>query len=170
MIIAQHHWPTRGNENIVKLMKGQRDMYRYINDQTLRMANKGLTRDKIAAEFKLPESLENSGRAAVTTAPLATTSKPPTCFISAGSTATRQPSTSCRLNRLRRSSCSTWAALMPSCRKPKRIISRVITVGLLRWSAKWSLPILTTGLRNLEADALEQLGYRAEAGTGVTST
>lgn len=58
VIIAQHHWPTRGNENIVKLMKGQRDMYRYINDQTLRMANKGLTRDEIAAEFKLPESLE----------------------------------------------------------------------------------------------------------------
>ena len=58
VIIAQHHWPTWGNENIVKLMKGQRDMYRYINDQTLRMANKGLTRDEIAAEFKLPESLE----------------------------------------------------------------------------------------------------------------
>ncbi|MDA4739790.1 alkyl/aryl-sulfatase, partial [Enterobacter hormaechei] len=58
VIIAQHHWPTWGNENIVKLMKGQRDMYRYINDQTLRMANKGLTRDEIAAEFTLPESLE----------------------------------------------------------------------------------------------------------------
>ncbi|VFS55134.1 Uncharacterised protein [Kluyvera cryocrescens] len=28
-------------------------MYRYINDQTLRMANEGLTRDEIAANFKL---------------------------------------------------------------------------------------------------------------------
>ncbi len=73
VIIAQHHWPTRGNDNIIKLMKGQRDMYRYINDQTLRMANEGLTRDEIAANFKLPESLEkNSGRAAVITAPSAT--------------------------------------------------------------------------------------------------
>lgn len=35
-------------------MKSQRDMYRYINDQTLRMANQGLTRDEIAANFKLP--------------------------------------------------------------------------------------------------------------------
>ncbi|HBS5978909.1 TPA: MBL fold metallo-hydrolase [Klebsiella variicola] len=58
VIIAQHHWPTWGNDNIVKLMKGQRDMYRYINDQTLRMANLGMTRDEIAANFKLPDSLE----------------------------------------------------------------------------------------------------------------
>lgn len=60
IIIAQHHWPTRGNENVVKLMKSQRDMYRYINDQTLRMANRGLTRDEIAANFKLPSGLEKS--------------------------------------------------------------------------------------------------------------
>ncbi len=29
----------RGNDNVVKLLKSQRDLYRYINDQTLRMAN-----------------------------------------------------------------------------------------------------------------------------------
>jgi len=57
IIMAQHHWPTWGNENVVNLMKGQRDMYRYINDQTLRLANTGLTRDEIAANFKLPEGL-----------------------------------------------------------------------------------------------------------------
>ncbi|NTY86607.1 MBL fold metallo-hydrolase [Serratia fonticola] len=57
IIMAQHHWPTWGNENVVNLMKGQRDMYRYINDQTLRLANTGLTRDEIAANFKLPDGL-----------------------------------------------------------------------------------------------------------------
>jgi len=57
IIMAQHHWQTWGNENVVNLMKGQRDMYRYINDQTLRLANTGLTRDEIAANFKLPEGL-----------------------------------------------------------------------------------------------------------------
>lgn len=60
IIIAQHHWPTWGKDNVVNLMKGQRDMYRYINDQTLRMANEGLTRDEIAANFKLPETLEKT--------------------------------------------------------------------------------------------------------------
>ena len=57
IIMAQHHWPTWGNENVINLMKGQRDMYRYINDQTLRLANTGLTRDEIAANFKLPDGL-----------------------------------------------------------------------------------------------------------------
>jgi alkyl sulfatase BDS1-like metallo-beta-lactamase superfamily hydrolase len=56
IIMAQHHWPTWGNENVVNLLKSQRDLYRYINDQTLRMANEGLTRDEIAANFKLPDS------------------------------------------------------------------------------------------------------------------
>ncbi|MFY7045444.1 alkyl/aryl-sulfatase, partial [Enterobacter cloacae complex sp. ZZL003] len=60
VIMAQHHWPTWGNENVVNLLKSQRDLYRYINDQTLRMANEGLTRDEIAANFKLPNSLANT--------------------------------------------------------------------------------------------------------------
>ncbi len=58
---------------MVNLLKSQRDLYRYINDQTLRMANEGLTRDEIAAKFKLPDSLANTGLTAVTTALLATT-------------------------------------------------------------------------------------------------
>lgn len=57
IILAQHHWPTWGNDNVNKLLRSQRDLYRYINDQTLRMANKGLTRDEIAANFKLPDGL-----------------------------------------------------------------------------------------------------------------
>jgi alkyl sulfatase BDS1-like metallo-beta-lactamase superfamily hydrolase len=59
IIMAQHHWPTWGNDNVNQLLKSQRDLYRYINDQTLRMANEGLTRDEIAANFKLPPSLAN---------------------------------------------------------------------------------------------------------------
>ncbi|MDH8112425.1 hypothetical protein QIG11_26535, partial [Klebsiella pneumoniae] len=29
IIMAQHHWPTWGNENVVNLLKSQRDLYRY---------------------------------------------------------------------------------------------------------------------------------------------
>jgi len=57
IIMAQHHWPTWGNDNVKNLLKSQRDLYRYINDQTLRMANQGLTRDEIAANFTLPPAL-----------------------------------------------------------------------------------------------------------------
>ena len=60
VLMAQHHWPTWGNENVRNLIKSQRDLYRYINDQTLRLANEGYTRDEIAAMFKLPDSLAHT--------------------------------------------------------------------------------------------------------------
>ena len=60
ILMAQHHWPTWGNENVRTLIKSQRDLYRYINDQTLRLANEGYTRDEIAAMFKLPDALAHT--------------------------------------------------------------------------------------------------------------
>jgi alkyl sulfatase BDS1-like metallo-beta-lactamase superfamily hydrolase len=57
VIFAQHHWPTWGNEAVVDLLKKQRDLYRYINDETLRLANQGFTMVEIAEQFQLPDSL-----------------------------------------------------------------------------------------------------------------
>ena len=53
VMFAQHHWPSFGNAAVVKLLKDQRDLYRYINDETLRLANHGLTKVEIAEQFKL---------------------------------------------------------------------------------------------------------------------
>jgi alkyl sulfatase BDS1-like metallo-beta-lactamase superfamily hydrolase len=58
VIFAQHHWPTWGNENVVELLEKQGDLYRYINDTTLNMVNKGMTIREIAEEFKLPPALD----------------------------------------------------------------------------------------------------------------
>jgi len=55
--IGSHHWPTWGNKNIVEFWKGQRDIYRYIHDETLRLANHGQTMLEIAENIKLPDSL-----------------------------------------------------------------------------------------------------------------
>lgn len=57
VIFAQHHWPTWGRENVTELLEKQRDLYRYINDETLRMVNQGMTMREIAEVFKLPDSL-----------------------------------------------------------------------------------------------------------------
>ncbi|WP_108257516.1 alkyl/aryl-sulfatase [Mangrovicoccus ximenensis] len=54
---GSHHWPTWGNEAILALWKGQRDTYRYIHDETLRLANTGETMLEIAEELALPDSL-----------------------------------------------------------------------------------------------------------------
>nr|MDT0252127.1 alkyl sulfatase dimerization domain-containing protein [Endozoicomonas sp.] len=54
---GSHHWPTWGNDDIVEFWKGQRDTYRYIHDETLRLANKGMTMLEVAESVKLPDSL-----------------------------------------------------------------------------------------------------------------
>ena len=54
---GSHHWPTWGNADIVEFWKGQRDTYRYIHDETLRLANHGMTMLEVAEEITLPDSL-----------------------------------------------------------------------------------------------------------------
>ncbi len=54
---GSHHWPKWGNENVIEFLKLQRDLYRYIHDQTVRLMNAGYTSKEIADEIKLPESL-----------------------------------------------------------------------------------------------------------------
>ena len=55
-----HHWPIFGNASILAFMKKQRDLYKYIHDQTVRLFNKGLTPGEIAEALQLPESLSSS--------------------------------------------------------------------------------------------------------------
>jgi alkyl sulfatase BDS1-like metallo-beta-lactamase superfamily hydrolase len=58
--LASHHWPIWGNERIVSFLKEQRDTYKYIHDQTVRMFNEGMTPGEIAEVLELPESLQGS--------------------------------------------------------------------------------------------------------------
>jgi alkyl sulfatase BDS1-like metallo-beta-lactamase superfamily hydrolase len=55
-----HHWPIWGNKAINDFLKKQRDTYKYIHDQTLRMAHSGLTPKEIAEKMVMPESLRTS--------------------------------------------------------------------------------------------------------------
>lgn len=54
---STHHWPTWGNTNVISYWEKQRDMYRYLHDQTLHLANKGYTPKEIAEMIKLPKSI-----------------------------------------------------------------------------------------------------------------
>jgi len=58
VIIAQHHWPVAGQARVGALMKKQRDMYKFINDQSLRLLNLGYTPGEIAETLHMPASLE----------------------------------------------------------------------------------------------------------------
>ncbi|MFJ6852887.1 alkyl/aryl-sulfatase [Streptomyces sp. NPDC091271] len=56
---ASHHWPTWGRDRIVDHLAGQRDMWAYLHDQTLRMTNQGLTGAEIAERIELPPAIAN---------------------------------------------------------------------------------------------------------------
>ncbi|WP_426572657.1 alkyl/aryl-sulfatase [Aquihabitans sp. McL0605] len=55
---ASHHWPRWGHEEIVGHLARQRDTYRFLHDQTLRLANHGHTSAEIAEVLRLPAELE----------------------------------------------------------------------------------------------------------------
>ncbi|WP_250461000.1 alkyl/aryl-sulfatase [Microbulbifer litoralis] len=57
VLYAPHHWPTWGNENVVEHLKKQRDLYKYLNDQTLRYANHGYNMVETAEMMELPPEL-----------------------------------------------------------------------------------------------------------------
>lgn len=54
-----HHWPMWGQERVIENWKKQRDMYKYIHDQSVRMMNQGLIGPEIAEEIKLPPELND---------------------------------------------------------------------------------------------------------------
>jgi alkyl sulfatase BDS1-like metallo-beta-lactamase superfamily hydrolase len=54
VVFASHHWPTWGNENVQTFLAGQRDIYRYVHDQTLRQANAGATMVEAAEAIEEP--------------------------------------------------------------------------------------------------------------------
>jgi alkyl sulfatase BDS1-like metallo-beta-lactamase superfamily hydrolase len=55
---ASHHWPRWGTDDIVGHVARQRDVYRFLHDQTLRLANRGLVAAEIAEDLRLPPELE----------------------------------------------------------------------------------------------------------------
>ncbi len=57
---ASHHWPMWGNAAIMDFLKKQRDGYRFIHDQTLRLAAQGYTPKEIAEQLEMPASLRSS--------------------------------------------------------------------------------------------------------------
>ncbi|MDP1881013.1 MAG: alkyl sulfatase dimerization domain-containing protein [Parachlamydiaceae bacterium] len=57
VVFGQHHWPKWGNAHVIDYLTKQRDLYKYIHDQTLRLANQGYTMLEIAEIIKLPDSL-----------------------------------------------------------------------------------------------------------------
>lgn len=55
---ASHHWPMWGNARIIDFLGKQRDLYKYIHDQSVRLMNEGYTGVELSNMIKLPPELD----------------------------------------------------------------------------------------------------------------
>lgn len=60
VVFAQHQWPVWGNQRVLEYLGKQRDLYKYLHDQTVRLMNHGYKADEIAERLTLPASLSKT--------------------------------------------------------------------------------------------------------------
>ncbi|WDV44219.1 alkyl sulfatase dimerization domain-containing protein [Clostridiaceae bacterium M8S5] len=58
-VFCVHTWSRYGNEYCLDYLSKQRDLYQYMNDQTLRLINKGYTIDEVGRMIEFPKSLND---------------------------------------------------------------------------------------------------------------
>ncbi|HEV2057522.1 MAG TPA: alkyl sulfatase dimerization domain-containing protein [Methylomirabilota bacterium] len=57
VVFAQHHWPVWDNHRVLDFLARQRDLYKHLHDQTVRLMNHGYKAAEIAERLALPKSL-----------------------------------------------------------------------------------------------------------------
>ena len=60
VVFAQHHWPVWDNHRVLDFLTKQRDLYKYLHDQTVRLMNQGWKAAEIAERLTLPKSLSET--------------------------------------------------------------------------------------------------------------
>lgn len=58
VLFTSHNWPTWGKHDVRDFLVLQRDLYKWMHDQTMRHANHGMTAVEIADMLKLPEEFQ----------------------------------------------------------------------------------------------------------------
>lgn len=58
IVFMTHHWPRWGNKECIEYLENQRDLYKYLHDQTLNLANQGYTPDEIGELVVPPAEID----------------------------------------------------------------------------------------------------------------
>ncbi|MEN5109707.1 alkyl sulfatase dimerization domain-containing protein [Pseudomonas sp. TWI672] len=167
VVFAQHHWPTWGGAAIREYLADQRDMYAFLDSQTLRLLNRGLTPTEIAAELtSLPPRLASKWY-----------SRDYYGSLSHNVRAVYQrymgfydgnPAT---LNPLPPSEAGQrYVAALGGSERVLTLAREAYGKGDYRWVAELTRHLVfaqsdNSAARDLQADALEQLGYQSENAT-----
>lgn len=165
VLFASHHWPHWGNASIVDYLKKQRDMYKYIHDQTLHLAAKGMNADEIAETIELPESIRKAFHARGYYGTLRHNAKAVYQFYFGWYDA--NPA---NLNPLPSSQSATrYIALMGGADVVLQAADRAYAEGDYRWAAELLDKLIHAApsrqdAKRLLANTYEQLAYQAESG------
>lgn len=166
VLIAQHHWPTFGRDKVVAFLEKQRDLYKFVHDQSVRLMNKGLTPAEIAQAIKPPPSLAKEWAARPYYGTLSHNAKGVYQFYLGwydANPANLDPLPPVEAARRTIDYMGGAEAVLRRAREDFR-------AGNYRWVASVSNQLVFADpgnreARELAADALEQLGYQAEAGS-----
>ena len=165
VVFASHHWPTWGQDNIVEYLSLQRDLYAYLHDQTLRQLNQGYTGIEIAETFQMPPALEKAWHThgyygSVSHNVKAVYQRYMGWFDGNPATLDELPP---------EEAAKKFVDYMGGADAILKKAKEDYNQGNYRWVAQVVSKIVFADpnnqqARNLEADALEQLGYQAESG------
>ncbi len=165
VMYAMHHWPVWGNKEVREQLSSQRDMYRYINDETLRLINKGYTMVEIAEQFKLPKAIatkfSNRGYYGSVNHNVKAT------YVLYLGWFSGNPA---QLNELPpEEGGKHYVEMMGGEDAVLKKAKEYFDKGEFRWVAEVVNHVVfanpsNQAAKNLQADALEQLGYQAESG------
>ncbi|QKW25330.1 MBL fold metallo-hydrolase [Streptomyces seoulensis] len=163
---ASHHWPVWGRERVVAFLTGQRDLYAYLHDQTLRLLNQGRTALEIAEEIRLPPALERAWHThgyygSVSHNTKAVYQRYLGWFDGNPAHLWEHPPVE---------AARRYVEFMGGADEVVRRARRSFADGDFRWVAQVVQHVLFADpdhaeARRLQADALEQLGYGSENGT-----
>lgn len=163
VMFAVHNWPRWGHEDIVRTLEKQRDMYGYLNDQTLHLANNGVTINQIHERLKVPPELANEWfnrgyHGSVSHNVRAVVNKYLGYYD--GNPATLNPLAP-------EDSAVKYVEFMGGADHLLQMARASFDKGEYRWVVEVVNKLVfadptNQAARNLQADALEQLGYQAE--------
>ncbi|AOW76606.1 hypothetical protein A3Q34_06890 [Colwellia sp. PAMC 20917] len=163
VMFASHSWPRWGKEYIIEVLEKQRDMYGYLHDKTLNLANKGVTINEIHNQLAVPDVLAhqwyNRGYHGSYSHNVRGIINKYLGFYDANPA---------NLNKLSPAESSgKYIELMGGAQQVLSQANKAFNNGEYRWVAELLNHLIfaqpeNDQARHLQADTLEQLGYQAE--------
>jgi alkyl sulfatase BDS1-like metallo-beta-lactamase superfamily hydrolase len=166
ILFTSHNWPRWGNEDLHEFLIQQRDLYKWIHDQSMRFANQGFTPLEIAATLVMPDEFKANDHTSGYYGDLVHNSK--AVYQRYLSWYDGNPA---NLNKLPPTEVGKrYVELAGGADALIANAQKAFDNGDYRWVAELVNHLVfadptNTAARNLQADALEQLGYQAESST-----